>query len=49
LPLASDPESAAVLVEGIADVDPNVPAVESFVLENGAIRCEPLGVGAGVA
>jgi hypothetical protein len=49
LPLASDPESAAVLVEGIADVDPNVPAVESFVLENRAIRCEPLGVGAGVA
>jgi hypothetical protein len=26
-----------------------VPAVESFVLENGAFRCEPLGVGAGIA
>jgi hypothetical protein len=49
LPLDSDPESAVALVDGIADADPNVPAVESFVLEHGALRCEPLSLGAGVA
>lgn len=49
LPLASDPEAALELVEGIAELDPNVPAVESFVLERGVLRCEPLSLGAGVA
>jgi hypothetical protein len=49
LPLDSDPLAALELVEGIADADPNAPAVESFVLERGVLRCEPLTLGAGAA
>lgn len=49
LPLASDPEAAADLVEIIAERDPNVPAVESFVLDADGLRCEPLALDAGVA
>jgi len=49
LPLASDRGTAADLVEDIAERDPNVPAVESFVLDADGLRCEPLALDAGVA
>ena len=48
-PLASDPEAAADLVDGLADRDPNAPAVESFVLDLAGLRCEALRDGAEVA
>ena len=49
LPLASNPDAAADLVAGIEGLDPNVPAVESFVLDAAGLRCEALTIGAGVA
>jgi hypothetical protein len=49
LPLDSRSEVAAAIVEDLAERDPNALAVESFVLENGEIRCEALGPAVGAA
>jgi hypothetical protein len=45
-PLGADPQAAADLVDGLADRDPNAPAVESFVLDAAGLRCEGLPRGA---
>lgn len=43
VPLGSDREAFAWLVGELSAIDPNGLALEAFALEDGVLRCEPLG------